>query len=82
MKIRKQMSLICLLAAFACGILFSVPVRLEAKQSEDDRYQPGTCTKVDEEGEYQVAICEKVVTDGPCVDEVTCDGDELPSITF
>lgn len=66
---------------FVVSILFfNSQEKMEARHSTGDRYQPGTCTKVDEEGEYQVAICEKVVIDGPCVDEVTCDGD-LPIIS-
>jgi len=63
-----SLSLIIMLA-----LSYSILPKAKAQSIEMHRFRPGTCTKVDEEGSYDVAICEKKVTNGPCIDEVTCE---------
>lgn len=70
---KKMFSIALTLFAFAV-LNFSVSKHAEANLfHEGDRYRPGTCTIIDEEGPLSIAICTKKVVDGPCIKEVKCE---------
>jgi hypothetical protein len=59
--------------SFIAALIMTDPTEVSARNYEEgDRYRPGICTLIDEEGPYDVAICTKKMADGPCINEVTC----------
>ncbi|MBO3699874.1 hypothetical protein [Roseivirga sp. E12] len=60
--------------SFVIAMTIYQPSNVNAREyGEGDRYRPGTCTLIDEEGPVEIAICTKKVADGPCFKEVKCE---------